>query len=29
VVTASWSNKVPLFYNISACLDFTVTTAKQ
>ena len=29
VVTATWSNKVPLFYNISACLDFMVTTAKQ
>jgi hypothetical protein len=28
VVTATWSTKVPLVYNISACLDFMVTTAK-
>ena len=28
VVTATWSVKVPLVYNASACLDFTVTTAK-
>ena len=28
VVTATWSVKVPLFYNASACLDFVVTTAK-
>ena len=28
VVTATWSNKVPLVSNISACLDFSVTTAK-
>ena len=29
VVTANWSVKVPLVYNISACVDFTATTAKQ
>jgi Domain of unknown function (DUF4845) len=28
VVTAAWSVKVPLVNNISACLDFMVTTAK-
>ena len=28
VVSATWSVKVPLFYNASACLDFTATTAK-
>jgi hypothetical protein len=28
VLTASWSARVPLVYNISACLDFVVTTAK-
>lgn len=28
VVTANWSVKIPMVYNISACLDFTVTTAK-
>jgi hypothetical protein len=28
VVTATWSARVHLFYNLSACLDFTVTTAK-
>ena len=28
VVTATWSTKVPLVSNISACLDFAVTTAK-
>ena len=28
VVTANWSVKVPMVYNFSACLDFTVTTAK-
>ena len=28
VVTATWSTKVPLVSNISACLDFSVTTAK-
>ena len=29
VLTASWSSRVPLVYNISACIDFMVTTAKQ
>lgn len=28
VVTANWSVRVPLVSNISACLDFTATTAK-
>ena len=28
VLTATWSSRVPLVYNISACLDFQVTTAK-
>jgi hypothetical protein len=28
VVTATWSVKVPLVSNISACLDFMATTAK-
>lgn len=28
VLTANWSVKVPLVSNISACLDFSVTTAK-
>jgi hypothetical protein len=28
VLTATWSARVPLVYNISACLDFQVTTAK-
>ena len=28
VLSATWSVKVPLVSNISACLDFTVTTAK-
>ena len=28
VVTANWSVRVPLVYNISACLDFMATTAK-
>jgi len=28
VVTATWAVKVPVVYNISACLDFTSTTAK-
>jgi hypothetical protein len=28
VVTASWSAKVPVIGNFSACLDFTATTAK-
>jgi hypothetical protein len=29
VLTATWSTRVPLVYNISACLDFMVTTARQ
>ena len=29
VVSLSWSKKVPLVSNISACLDFFVTTAPQ
>ena len=28
VVSVSWSTKVPLVSNVSACLDFAVTTAK-
>jgi hypothetical protein len=28
VITATWSQKIPMVYNISACLDFMVTTAK-
>ncbi len=28
VVTANWSVKIPIVANFSACLDFTVTTAK-
>ena len=28
VVTANWSVKVPLVANVSACIDFSVTTAK-
>ena len=28
VVTANWSVRVPMVHNISACLDFTATTAK-
>jgi len=28
VITATWSNKVPLVSNVSACLDFMVTTSK-
>ena len=28
VLTAAWSVKVPLVANISACVDFVVTTAK-
>ncbi len=27
-ISATWSVKVPLVYNASACLDFAVTTAK-
>jgi len=29
IVSVSWSTKVPIAYNFSACLDFTVTTAKS
>lgn len=29
VVTASWSAKVPMVYNASACLDFFVSTDKS
>jgi hypothetical protein len=28
VVTANWSVRVPMVGNVSACLDFSVTTAK-
>ena len=28
VVSASWAVRVPMVHNISACLDFTATTAK-
>jgi hypothetical protein len=28
VVTAAWSQKVPLFQNLNACMDFVVTTEK-
>ncbi|MBL0141036.1 MAG: DUF4845 domain-containing protein [Betaproteobacteria bacterium] len=28
VITATWSTKVPVIANFSACLDFSVTTAK-
>ena len=28
VVTATWSVRVPMVANVSACLDFMVTTAK-
>jgi hypothetical protein len=28
IVTANWSVKVPMIYNVSACIDFTATTAK-
>jgi len=28
VLSASWSAKVPMFGNLSACLDFYVTTGK-
>jgi Tfp pilus assembly protein PilE len=28
VVSANWSVKVPMVSNVSACLDFSVTTAK-
>ena len=28
VITATWSVRIPMVYNISACLDFVVTSAK-
>lgn len=28
IVSANWSVKVPMVYNISACIDFSATTAK-
>ena len=28
IVTANWSVKIPIISNFSACLDFSVTTAK-
>jgi len=28
VVSASWAVRIPLVHNISACLDFTATTAR-
>ena len=28
VISASWSTKIPIVGNASACLDFSVTTAK-
>jgi Domain of unknown function (DUF4845) len=28
IVSATWSVRVPLVYNINACLDFAVTTEK-
>ena len=28
VVTASWSVRIPMVHNASACLDFTATTAR-
>ena len=28
IVTAAWSVKIPMVGNMSACLDFVVTTAK-
>lgn len=28
VVTAAWSQKVPMFHNLNACMDFVVTTEK-
>ena len=28
VVTATWAVRIPMVYNINACLDFYVTTAK-
>jgi hypothetical protein len=29
VVSADWSVKVPIVANVSACIDFSATTAKQ
>ena len=29
VITATWSVKIPMVYNASACLDFVVSTANQ
>lgn len=29
VVSAAWSVKVPIVYNVSACLDFTASTGDQ
>ena len=29
ILTASWSARVPMFSNISTCIDFVVTTSKQ
>ena len=28
IVTATWSVKIPMIYNFSACLDFVATTGK-
>ena len=28
ILTASWSVRIPMVHNLSACLDFAVTTAK-
>ena len=28
VITVNWSVRVPMVYNVSACLDFMATTAK-
>ena len=28
VVSATWSTRIPMVYNVNACLDFHVTTAK-
>jgi hypothetical protein len=28
VVTANWSVRIPMVHNVSACIDFTATTAK-
>jgi hypothetical protein len=28
VVTANWSVRIPMVYNLNACLDFTATTEK-